>query len=244
MQVEQSLHLREPRCGRKMRQVNGVHAQVPAAHLDDGFQRRALQAHRRPEARKLRQQVVAHGEQRHAGEQHVPELPPAAGAVLARTLSGEMEIDPRPVRPVVPGEPAGEETRLVDSTRPGPEALDFLERDQIRARDFPRDAIEVEASVPPAAVLDVVGDDPHRGNHPGGAAAGSNRPCRRSRTKSRRFDASGGNVPQPPSSSPLTASMNPSSSFARTTANRSRIDGGAFETTRACSAHSSMSRSL
>ena len=78
-----------PRCGRKVRQVNGVHAQVPAAHLDDGFQRRALQAHRRPEARKLRQQVVAHGEQRHAGEQHVPELPPGGRPPsLARTLSG------------------------------------------------------------------------------------------------------------------------------------------------------------
>ena len=159
----------------------------------------------------LRQQVVAHREQRRTREQHVPELPPPAGTVLARSRSGEMEIDPRAVRRIVLGKEACDEARLIESAGPGPETLDLLERDQIGARDLPGDALEIETAVAAPAVLDVAGDDVHHGHPP---------------SKGR------------------TASANPSSSFARTTSNRACIDAGAFETTHARAAHSSMSRSL
>ena len=53
-----------------------------------------------------------------------------------------------------------------------------------------------------------------------------------------------GRADHPSGSNGRTASVNPSSSFDRTTSNRTRIDAGAFETTHARSAHSSMSRSL
>ena len=220
MDPEQCFDLRKPRLGREVGEVNRVHAHMSAANHDHAFEGRTLQAHR-PEASVLRKQVVAHRKQRRAGEQHVPELPPPAGALLSRFRSREMEIDPRPVRRIVLGKAARDVARLIDSAGPGPETLDLLERDHVGSRDLPRDAVEIEAAVAAPAILDVVGDDLHR-----------------------RQALSAMNVAQPSPSSARTASVNPSSSFARTTSNRARIDGGAFETTHARSAHSSMSRSL
>ncbi len=72
-----------------------------------------------------------------------------------------MKVDAGAVDPVIVVEQARNLRGLILVTGARPVTLDFLQGDDVGALDFARDALEVEALVAPATVLDVVGDELH-----------------------------------------------------------------------------------
>ena len=73
-----------------------------------------------------------------------------------------VHIETRAVDPIVIAQALGEAGGLIDEARAGPVPFHFLQRDDVRALDFAHDAIEVEAAVLAATVLNVVGDETQR----------------------------------------------------------------------------------
>ncbi len=72
-----------------------------------------------------------------------------------------MQIDAGAVDPVIAAEQLCNLGGLILVAGARPVTLHFLQGDDVGAVDFARDALQVEALVPPATVLDVVGDELH-----------------------------------------------------------------------------------